>query len=71
MSFSEAARSRPWLVTHGHQDEVLPFETTASQIRELQEAGLPVDFRSYAKTHTIDPDLEDIREAFLAMLSES
>ena len=68
---SEAARSRPWLVTHGHQDEVLPFETTASQIRELQEAGLPVDFRNYAKTHTIDPDLEDIREAFLAMLSES
>ena len=68
---SEAARSRPWLVTHGHQDEVLPFETTASQIRELQEAGLPVDFRSYAKTHTIDPDLEDIRDALLRMLNGS
>ena len=66
---SPEAKSRPWLVTHGHQDEVLPYETTAAQIRELQAAGLPVDFRSYAKTHTIDPDLEDIRDALLMMLS--
>lgn len=65
---SPEAKSRPWLVTHGHQDEVLPYETTAAQIRELQAAGLPVDFRSYAKTHTIDPDLEDIRDALLVML---
>ena len=65
---SDAARERPWLVTHGHQDEVLPYEATASQIRELQKAGLPIDFRSYAKTHTIDPDLEDIREAIMDML---
>ena len=66
---SEAARTRPWLVTHGYQDEVLPYEATAAQIRELQKAGLPVDFRGYAKTHTIDPDLEDIREALLRMLN--
>ena len=65
---SEAAKSRPWLVTHGLQDEVLPYEATAAQIRELQAAGLPIDFRSYAKTHTIDPDLVDIRKAMLAML---
>jgi hypothetical protein len=33
----------------------------------LQAAGLPVDFRSYDKTHTIGPDLDDIRAAFVDM----
>ena len=65
---SEEAKSRAWLVTHGLQDEVLPYSVTANQIRELQEAGLPIDFRSYAKTHTIGPDLEDIRSAMVEML---
>ena len=62
---SDVACSRPWLVTHGRQDEVLPFERTEAEIGLLQMAGLPVDFRAYDKTHTIDADLPDIRE-FLA-----
>lgn len=65
---SDAAKSRPWLVTHGIQDEVLPYDVTKEQIDELKAAGLPIDFRSYAKSHTIDPDLEDIRSAFMTML---
>ena len=64
---SEAAKSRPWLVTHGFQDDVLPYDVTAEQIGDLKEAGIPIDFRSYDKTHTIDPDLEDIRNAFVNM----
>ena len=66
---SDAAKSRPWLVTHGFQDEVLPYDVTKEQIDELKAAGMPIDFRSYAKSHTIDPDLEDIRHAFMTMLS--
>ena len=66
---SESAKARPWLVTHGFQDDVLPYEATADQIGILKECGLPIDFRSYAKTHTIDPDLEDIREAMVKMLT--
>jgi phospholipase/carboxylesterase len=66
---SEVAKQRPWLVTHGTQDEVLPHDVTAEQITILQAAGLPIDFRTYAKTHTIDPDLADIRSAMVQMLS--
>ena len=68
---SEAAKQRRWLVTHGFQDDVLPYETTKEQIEHLQQGGLPIDFRSYNKTHTIDPDLVDIRHAMHAMLSPS
>ena len=66
---SQAAKSRRWLVTHGFEDEVLPYETTASQVELLRKAGLPIDFRSYSKGHTIDPDLMDIRNAMMQMLS--
>ena len=65
---STVAKTRPWLVTHGRQDEVLPYSVTRNQILTLQKAGLPIDFRSYAKTHTIGPDLEDIRSAMSGML---
>jgi phospholipase/carboxylesterase len=65
---SAAAKSRPWLVTHGYEDDVLPYDVTAEQIDLLKQAGLPIDFRSYNKTHTIDPDLIDIRDAMIAML---
>jgi phospholipase/carboxylesterase len=68
---SAAARARPWLVTHGRQDEVLPYADTAGQIATLKAAGLPIDFRSYAKTHTIGPDLDDIRDAMVKMLKPS
>ena len=46
---------------------MLPYDVTEEQIAELKKAGLPIDFRSYNKTHTIDPDLEDIRDAFMNM----
>jgi len=67
LEVSLAAKSRPWLVTHGYQDEVLSYEVTAAQIRELQDVGMPIDFRAYAKTHTIGPDLQDIRDALQGM----
>ena len=64
---SKAARSRPWLVTHGYQDEVLPYDVTAQQMVALNAAGLRIDFRSYDKAHTINPDLMDIRTAIVSM----
>ena len=44
-----------WLITHGRQDEVLPYETTQRQLRELSEGGLELRFESFDKGHTIDP----------------
>lgn len=65
---ADAARTRPWLITHGTQDDVVPYDRTAQQMQHLIAAGLPVDFRTYRKPHTISFDLRDIRAAFIQML---
>jgi phospholipase/carboxylesterase len=52
-----------WLCTHGIYDNVLPFETSKEQVEVLQENGFDVEFKSYAKDHSIDADE-------LAMISE-
>ena len=36
---SEAAKACPWLVTHGVQDEVLPFAVTKAQVEALITAA--------------------------------
>lgn len=61
------ARTLPWLITAGRQDEMIPFATTEAHVARLQAAGIPVDWRGYDKGHTIDPrrELADIR-AWLA-----
>jgi len=53
-----AANNGNWLITHGTRDEMLPAEVTRAQIRKLNDAGLVIDYREYAKAHTIDPDRE-------------
>jgi phospholipase/carboxylesterase len=60
-------RPERWLITHGRHDEVLPFETTRQQIRELQRGGFSLQFEAYDKGHTIDPHEELPRlRAFVA-----
>ena len=53
-----------WLVTHGTQDDVLPVQETREQVQALRAGGFDIDYREYAKPHTIDPgrELPDIRE---------
>src|SRR6185503_4648933 len=59
-----AVNSGNWLITHGTEDNVLPVETTRSQIHSLIKAGFKIDYREYPKPHTIDPyrELADIRD---------
>lgn len=45
-----------WLCTHGTYDDILPFETTHSQIALLQSRGFDITFKSYPKEHTIAED---------------
>ena len=45
-----------WLCTHGTYDNVLPFETSKIQVEILQDGGFDVEFKSYAKDHSIDRD---------------
>lgn len=47
-----------WLITHGSQDDVVPYATTQRQMAELARGGLPLRFETYAKAHTLDPDEE-------------
>ena len=55
---SEASQASRWLITHGRQDEVLPFAKSEAQMRVLSDAGWPLDFRAFDKTHTIDQGSE-------------
>lgn len=45
-----------WLCTHGTYDDVLPFNTSKSQVETLQNAGFEIDFKSYPKDHTVVED---------------
>lgn len=49
-------KTAPWLCTHGTEDEVLPYRTSKSQVETLQKGGFDIEFKSYAKTHTIAED---------------
>ncbi len=62
-AFSPAARGGKYLVTHGLQDPLLPYEGTAAQCKRLRDLGLDLDFRTYDKEHTMLPEeVDDIRE---------
>lgn len=52
---SESARRTSWLVTHGTFDETLPFDQSYEQVEYLKSNGLPLEFHSFPKGHTIDP----------------
>ena len=57
----------PWLITHGRQDEALPYETTRQQLAALAEGGFALRFETYDKGHTIDPrDELPLLRSFLA-----
>jgi len=49
-------KSKNWLCTHGTRDNVLPYETSQSQIKLLQEGGFDIDFKSYPKAHNLEED---------------
>ena len=45
-----------WLATHGLQDSILPFHSSKSQIKLLQNAGFDIDFKAYNKEHNIEAE---------------
>jgi phospholipase/carboxylesterase len=56
-------RLRPWRITHGTQDDVLPIEETRQQIKELNEGGFKIDYLELEKEHCfLEPhDTHDLR----------
>jgi phospholipase/carboxylesterase len=53
---SPVAMQQRLLVTHGKLDPLVPFDLTRGQIRQLKAAGLSVEWREFAKVHTIAED---------------
>ncbi len=55
---SPLAKQQRLLVTHGTHDPLIPCAGVRAQIKQLQEAGLNIVWREYAKVHTIDGERE-------------
>lgn len=51
----EVGRQTPCLVTHGYEDEVLPYRRTEAQMDHLSAHGFKMEMIGYHKGHTIDP----------------
>ena len=63
--FSAVAKSQHFLITHGHNDPMVPFEPAALQFQKLHTLGINIDFRPYDKVHTIlENELIDIAAWF-------
>jgi phospholipase/carboxylesterase len=55
---SPVARQQRLLMTHGTSDPVIPIEKVRPQIPLLTAAGLKVEWREFAKVHTIQGETE-------------
>jgi phospholipase/carboxylesterase len=55
---SPQARQQRFLITHGTHDPLIPIQMARPQMELLRQAGLRIDWREFAKAHTIDDDLE-------------
>ncbi len=68
---SPSARQQHFLVTHGTQDPLIPFAEVRAQVRQLQTAGLQLEWHEFAKAHTIagETELSVIRAFIRARLA--
>src|SRR5580658_8785307 len=55
---SPQARQQRFLITHGTQDPLIPIDRVRPQMEMLRRAGLKIDWREYAKAHTIAGESE-------------
>lgn len=63
---SLAANKRtPWLLTHGHRDDILPLENTKFGAEKLRQAGLRVDFVESNKKHVLEEQEYPLIRAWL------
>jgi phospholipase/carboxylesterase len=55
---SPEARQQRFLITHGTHDPLIPIDIARPQMELLRKEGLNIDWREFAKAHTIDDKLE-------------
>lgn len=61
---SPVAREQRFLITHGTDDPMIPFDAVKCQVQLFKAAGLNIDWREFEKGHTIagEEELDIIRE---------
>jgi phospholipase/carboxylesterase len=50
---SPVALEQRFLITHGTQDTLIPFNDVKKAVHELKDAGLQIEWHEYRKAHTI------------------
>jgi len=55
---SPVAREQRLLLTHGRFDPLLPIAPVREQVQQLRDAGVQVEWREFAKEHTIAGEAE-------------
>ena len=55
---SPLARDQKMLFTHGTRDPMIPCAGVLAQVNALQRAGLQIEWREFAKEHTIEGEQE-------------
>ncbi len=50
---SPVALQQKFLITHGTQDTLVPFDQVKQSVNELKRAGFQIDWHEYRKAHTI------------------
>lgn len=60
---SPVAKQQRVLMTHGTLDPIVPFAQTREQVKQLQAAGLSIEWHEFVKPHTIagEPEMRVIR----------
>jgi phospholipase/carboxylesterase len=65
---SAVALKQRFLITHGCQDPIVPFDRTWEQMQRLKAAGVNLEWREFVKAHTIagEVELKVIRDFIVA-----
>lgn len=53
-AFSKVAKEQRIWISHGLQDEMLPFEKTRESVERLRKLGISIDWNPVNKAHTVD-----------------
>lgn len=55
-NLSFEAMKTPWMLTHGHQDDILPLGETKYGVDKLKGAGLDIDWIEMEKEHSLEEE---------------
>lgn len=53
---SKSVVRTPWLMTHGHRDDILNIDETRYGVNKLKDAGLAIDWVELDKRHTFEEE---------------